>query len=94
VEERPDAESSPDDAAAALDDVSAAALDDVSDAVVTDVGVAAVAFRLGSSPSWTRRARTPKTAAKEARAPAAKRRGLGARSRGMDRASTAPLNRP
>ena len=66
--------------------------DDASDAVVVvpeeddDAEV-----RPGSSPSWTRSARTPKTATHEARVPAAKRRREGA---GMRRASTPPLNRP
>jgi hypothetical protein len=57
----------------------------------------------GSSPAWTRSARTPKTATALARAPAAKRRALGTRHRreagaaggrsGMSRASTRALNR-
>jgi hypothetical protein len=49
------------------------------------------AARPGSSPSWTRRARTPKTATHEARVPAAKRRREGA---GMEGASAPPLNPP
>jgi len=55
--------------------------------VVVVVAADVVAFfatlaSAGSSPSWTRRARTPKTATKLASAPAAKRRTLGTRRRG------------
>jgi len=51
----------------------------VSDAVVVDPDEDDAAVRPGSSPSWTRRARTPKTATNEARVAAAKRRRDGAR---------------
>jgi hypothetical protein len=71
--------------------------------VVVFAFVAGTLARAGSSPSWTRSARTPKTATKLASAPAAKRRAEGPRrtrliggvgSWGMATASAAELNPP
>jgi hypothetical protein len=106
VEEDAPAEESLDDVSS-LDvaedapDVSSLAADDVSDAVVVALLTVAVLCSDGSCPSCSRSASTPKTATKDAIAPAAKRRRLGARRRrlrigssGMRRASTRALKTP
>jgi hypothetical protein len=88
--------------AAADDDVSSLVADDVCDAVVFALLTVAALCSEGSWPSCSRSASTPKTATKDASAPAAKRRGLGARRRrlwrcgssGMRRASSRALNAP